>query len=142
MPRHLIINNYCLRVRSRPSFPGVTCFNIFQYRQTGPQECSTTISEEDNRDMEKTVAAVNLARRQTSTYDFGVYFSVVAANTTEAGGWVPYVHVSPFLFSYLFLQAKANRRPDHSTERQTCGNRNRCQFPSIERFKDHQCNLV
>jgi hypothetical protein len=68
---------------------GILTTTTTVFAQTGPQECSTTISDEDKTEMETTVAAVNLARRQTSTYEFGIYFTVVAANTTEAGGWVP-----------------------------------------------------
>ncbi len=81
-------------------------FNVFQSRQT--RECGTAVTEEDKLEMEKAVAAVNLnVKRQTgNSYDFGIYFNVVASNRTEEGGWVPYVHALPFYYflTYFYRQ--------------------------------------
>jgi len=103
MPRYF--GNNCFRVPSRPPFR-CNVFNVFQSRQT--RECGTVVTEEDKLEMEKAVAAVNLnAKRQTGTsYDFGIYFNVVASNRTEEGGWIPYVHALPFYYfpTYFYRQ--------------------------------------
>ena len=52
------------------------------------------MTEGHQKEMRRTLAAVNLGSRQTGNttdYDFGIYFNVVASNMTIQGGWVPYV---------------------------------------------------
>ena len=83
-------------------------FNGFQSRQT--RECGTVVTEKDKLEMEKAVAAANLnVKRQTGneSYDFGIYFNVIASNMTEEGGWVPYVHPLPFINFLLISTGKA-----------------------------------
>lgn len=66
------------------------------------EECGTIVTEDHQKEMRSTLAAVNLDSRQTANttdYDFGIYFNVVASNMTIQGGWVPYVPIPcPCLF--------------------------------------------
>ena len=83
-------------------------FNFFQSRQT--RECGTVATEEDKLGMEKAFAAVNFngTGTQNASYDFGIYFNVIASNMTEEGGWVPYVYALPFnkLLTYFYRQSQ------------------------------------
>jgi len=68
----------------------VLCLSLFTTTVLGERvECGTVVTEEEKLEMEKTVSGVNLNPRQATTYDFGIYFNVIAANMTAEGGWVP-----------------------------------------------------
>jgi len=73
--------------------------------------------------MERGVSAVDLdlVKRQTGnsteSYDFGIYFNVVASNMTLAGGWVPYVHalLTTFIVNSLHVSNRQNQIDDQIT---------------------------